>query len=98
VNASALTGYGVSQGGYWITRAVAFERRMVAAVADPGMVDVSAGWTVHLPKALLGLLGAEGRVQCRRGQGAGQRQPGGGPEDGVPEQAVRRDRPVRPVY
>lgn len=56
VDASALTGYGVSQGGYWITRAVAFERRMVAAVADPGMVDVSAGWTVHLPKALLGLL------------------------------------------
>jgi hypothetical protein len=56
VDASALTGYGVSQGGYWITRAVAFERRLVAAVADPGMVDVSAGWTVHLPEALLGLL------------------------------------------
>jgi hypothetical protein len=56
VDASALTGYGVSQGGYWIPRAVAFERRMVAAVADPGVVDVSAGWTVHLPKALLGLL------------------------------------------
>jgi hypothetical protein len=41
VDASALTGYGISQGGYWITRAVAFERRMVAAVADPGVVDVS---------------------------------------------------------
>jgi hypothetical protein len=56
VDASALTGYGISQGGYWITRAVAFERRLVAAVADPGVVDVSAGWTVHLPKALLDLL------------------------------------------
>ena len=56
VDASALTGYGISQGGYWITRAIAFERRMVAAVADPGVVDVSAGWTVHLPKALLDLL------------------------------------------
>lgn len=56
VNASALTGYGVSQGGYWITRAVAFEHRMVAAVADPGIVDVSTGWTAHLPQALLGLL------------------------------------------
>ncbi len=56
VDASALTGYGVSQGGYWITRAVAFERRMAAAVTDPGVVDVSAGWTVHLPKALLDLL------------------------------------------
>jgi hypothetical protein len=56
VDGSALTGYGISQGGYWITRALAFERRMVAAVADPGVVDVSAGWTAHLPKALLNLL------------------------------------------
>ena len=56
VDASALTGYGVSQGGYWITRAVAFERRLVAAIADPGVVDVSVGWTAHLPPALLELL------------------------------------------
>jgi dienelactone hydrolase len=56
VDASALTGYGISQGGYWIARAVAFERRLVAAVADPGVVDVSAGWTAHLPPALLALL------------------------------------------
>jgi hypothetical protein len=56
VDASALTGYGISQGGYWITRAVAFERRLVTAVADPGVVDVSAGWTAHLPPALLDLL------------------------------------------
>jgi hypothetical protein len=56
VDASALTGYGISQGGYWITRAVAFERRMVAGVADPGVVDVSAGWTAHLPHALLEML------------------------------------------
>lgn len=41
VDASALASYGISQGGYWITRALAFERRMVAAVADPGVVDVS---------------------------------------------------------
>ncbi len=63
MDASALTGYGVGQN--WIPRAVAFERRLVAAVADPGVVDVSAGWTVHLPKALLDLLdsGAEERVQ-----------------------------------
>ena len=56
VDAAALTGYGISQGGYWITRAVAFERRMVAAVADPGVVDVSAGWLTYLPPALLSLL------------------------------------------
>lgn len=59
VDASALTGYGISQGGYWITRAVAFERRLVAAVADPGVVDVSAGWTAHLPPALLELLDSD---------------------------------------
>jgi hypothetical protein len=56
VDASALTGYGISQGGYWITRAVAFERRLVAAVTDPGVVDVSAGWTAHLPEAWRELL------------------------------------------
>jgi len=56
VDAAALTGYGISQGGYWITRALAFERRMVAAVADPGVTDVSAAWTVHLPQALLEML------------------------------------------
>ena len=59
VDASALTGYGISQGGYWITRAVAFERRLVAAVADLGVVDVSAGWTAHLPPALLELLDSD---------------------------------------
>ena len=56
VDASALTGYAISQGGYWISRALAFERRLVAAVADPGVVDVSAGWTAHLPAPLLHLL------------------------------------------
>ena len=53
VDPSALTGYGVSQGGYWITRAVAFEHRLVAAVADPGAVDMSEGWTQHLAPPVL---------------------------------------------
>jgi hypothetical protein len=56
VDAAALTGYGVSQGGYWITRAVAFEHRLVAAVADPGVVDVSTSWTRNLPPPVLDLL------------------------------------------
>jgi hypothetical protein len=56
VDASALIGYAISQGGYWITRAVAFEHRLVAAVADPGVVDVSASWMGHLPPVLLQLL------------------------------------------
>ena len=33
---------GISQGGYWVPRAVAFEKRIAAAIADPGVVDVSA--------------------------------------------------------
>jgi hypothetical protein len=56
VDAAALTGYGISQGGYWITRALAFEHRMVAAIADPGAVDVSVTWTSKLSPQQLHLL------------------------------------------
>jgi hypothetical protein len=56
VDPSALMGYGVSQGGYWVTRAIAFEHRMVAAVADPGAVDVSKAWTKHLAPPVLAML------------------------------------------
>ena len=41
--------HGVSQAGYWVPRAVAFEHRIAAAVADPGVMDVSTSWTDHLP-------------------------------------------------
>jgi len=40
---------GVSQAGYWVPRALAFEHRFAAAVADPGVVDVSTSWTRQLP-------------------------------------------------
>ena len=40
---------GISQGGFWVPRALAFEHRFVAAVADPGVVDVSTSWTERLP-------------------------------------------------
>ena len=43
---------GVSQAGYWVPRAVAFEHRFVAAVADPGVVDVSTSWTDPLPQVM----------------------------------------------
>ena len=36
---------GVSQAGYWVPRSVAFEPRIAAAVADPGVVDVAATMT-----------------------------------------------------
>jgi hypothetical protein len=40
---------GVSQAGFWLPRALAFEHRPAAAVADPGVVDVSTSWTDPLP-------------------------------------------------
>jgi hypothetical protein len=49
---------GISQGGYWVPRAVAFEKRIAAAIADPGVVDVSTSWTANLPAPMLGLLKA----------------------------------------
>jgi hypothetical protein len=49
---------GVSQAGYWVPRAVAFEYRVAAAIADPGVWDVSTSWTAHLPPELKALLAA----------------------------------------
>jgi alpha-beta hydrolase superfamily lysophospholipase len=47
---------GVSQAGYWVPRAIAFEPRIAAAVADPGVVDVSEAMTSQLPSSMKKLL------------------------------------------
>jgi Prolyl oligopeptidase family len=52
VDADRIAVIGVSQAGYWVPRALAFEHRFAAAVADPGVVDVSTSWTDHLPKSM----------------------------------------------
>ncbi|MGW4568011.1 alpha/beta hydrolase family protein [Streptomyces sp. NPDC004561] len=39
---------GISQGGYWVPRALAFEHRIAAAVADPGVVRVADSWWPNL--------------------------------------------------
>src|SRR5262245_4785326 len=49
---------GISQGGYWVPRAVAFEKRIAAAIADPGVIDVSTSWTATLPPPMIELLKA----------------------------------------
>ena len=49
---------GISQGGFWVPRALAFEKRIAAGIADPGVVDVSTSWTSALPKPMLELLKA----------------------------------------
>jgi hypothetical protein len=55
VDPAKLAVYGVSQAGYWVPRALAFEHRFAAAIADGGVVDVSRSWTAHLPHHLLSL-------------------------------------------
>ena len=50
--------HGVSQAGYWVPRAAAFEHRLAAAVADPGVVDVSTSWLEPLPDVMIDLLEA----------------------------------------
>lgn len=49
VDPDRLAVIGVSQGGYWVPRALAFEHRFAAAAADPGVVDVSTSWLDSLP-------------------------------------------------
>jgi hypothetical protein len=47
---------GVSQAGFWVPRAISFEHRFAAAVADGGVIDVSAGWTAQLSDQMRQLL------------------------------------------
>jgi hypothetical protein len=48
--------YGISQAGYWVPRALAFEHRLAAAIVDPGVDDVSTSWLGHLPDFMVKLL------------------------------------------
>jgi hypothetical protein len=59
VDASKIVLYGTSQAGYWVPRAAAFEHRLAAVVADPGVVDVSTSWKAHIPTEMVALLEAE---------------------------------------
>ncbi|MBV8987915.1 MAG: hypothetical protein JO372_05060 [Solirubrobacterales bacterium] len=43
---------GISQAGYWVPRALAFEHRFATAVVDPGVTDVSSAWLEPLPEAM----------------------------------------------
>ena len=54
--------YGISQAGYWVPRALAYEHRIAAAIADPGVVDVSTSWVTHLPKEMLAMLDKRDRT------------------------------------
>jgi hypothetical protein len=54
---------GISQGGYWVPRALAFEHRIAAGVADPGVWDVSAPWLGHLPPIVRSALDGKDKNQ-----------------------------------
>jgi hypothetical protein len=58
VDASKIALYGASQAGYWVPRAAAFEHRLAAVIADPGVMDVSTSWKSNIPKELVDLLDA----------------------------------------
>jgi hypothetical protein len=58
VDGAKLALLGVSQAGYWVPRALAFEHRIAAAVADPGVVNVSTTVLGHLPHVMIKLLEA----------------------------------------
>jgi hypothetical protein len=75
VDETALLGYAISQGGYWLPRALAFEHRFVAAVADGGVVDVARAWNVNLPPQLLALLEAGDRDTFNAVMGSGPADP-----------------------
>ena len=55
VDPAKLAVYGISQAGYWVPRALAFEHRFAAAIADGGVVDISRTYFGRLPPALLDL-------------------------------------------
>jgi hypothetical protein len=54
---------GISQGGYWVPRALAFEHRIAAGVADPGVWDASAPWLGHLPPIVRSALDGNNKSQ-----------------------------------
>ena len=56
VDGARIAVIGVGEGGFWVPRALASERRPVAAVADPGVVDVSAAWTARLAEPMAAFL------------------------------------------
>jgi hypothetical protein len=56
VDAERLAVIGVSQGGFWVPRALSFEHRVAAAVVDGGVVDVSRAWLEPLTPELREML------------------------------------------
>ncbi len=73
VDPAKIAVYGISQGGYWVPRALAFEHRLAAAIVDPAVTDVAASWLSHLPAPLRKLADEGNRDAFDRDMGIGMR-------------------------
>lgn len=56
VDADRIALSGVSQGGYWVLRALAFEHRIKAGIVDPGVMDVASAVMGNFPKSMIKVL------------------------------------------
>jgi hypothetical protein len=90
VDPANITLYGVSQAGYWVPRALAFEHRFAAAIADGGIVDVSRSWFSNLPQPLLDLYTSGQKATFDSAMSEGMQAPGA---EAVRENWVFRARP-----
>lgn len=104
IDADRVWVYGVSEGGFWVARALAFEHRFAAAVTDPGVVDVSTSWMQHLPARLRHLLERGDVQEFDKEMALGMRFSPTRPEHGVsapdptvPPATPRRSEPCVPT-
>ena len=67
---------GISQGGYWILRALAFEHRIAAGIADPCVMDVSRSFFRQLPPEMTQLLDAGEEKQFNEAMEEGLKEAG----------------------
>jgi hypothetical protein len=51
---------GVSQGGYWVLRTLAFEHRIAAGIVDPGVMDVFTVMAGKFPREMIDLVNSGG--------------------------------------
>lgn len=77
VDTGRMVLYGVSQAGYWVPRALAFEHRFAAAVVDGGVVDVSTSWLKEIPQSLRTLYDKGEKTKFDRNMTIGMKLPGG---------------------
>jgi hypothetical protein len=66
VDPDRIAAIGVGQGAHLLTRALCFEHRLAAAVADPGIIDLASPWLELLSPALRRQLAAEDRTAFDR--------------------------------